>query len=105
MRGARTAESGVCLCLLPPAFFLPACVIERSCLEQQICLAAAQPAALFAWTLRRHIPQTQERILDAPDLVDDYYLNLLDWSCNNVVSLKELSGLLYIQRSWLLVPY
>lgn len=33
----------------------------------------------------RHIPQTQDRILDAPDLVDDYYLNLLDWSCNNVV--------------------
>ena len=34
----------------------------------------------------RHIPQTQERILDAPDLVDDYYLNLLDWSCQNLVS-------------------
>lgn len=35
----------------------------------------------------RHIPQTQERILDAPELVDDYYLNLLDWSCQNVVSM------------------
>jgi hypothetical protein len=33
----------------------------------------------------RHVPTTQERILDAPDLVDDYYLNLLDWSSNNVV--------------------
>lgn len=33
----------------------------------------------------RHIPTTMERILDAPDLVDDYYLNLLDWSCHNVV--------------------
>ncbi|KAF6260414.1 activator and specificity subunit of anaphase promoting complex [Scenedesmus sp. NREL 46B-D3] len=31
----------------------------------------------------RHIPTTQDRILDAPDLVDDYYLNLLDWSSNN----------------------
>ena len=31
------------------------------------------------------MPTTQERILDAPDLVDDYYLNLLDWSSNNVV--------------------
>ncbi|KAK4403738.1 Cell division cycle 20.1, cofactor of APC complex [Sesamum angolense] len=29
---------------------------------------------------RRHIPQTSERTLDAPDLVDDYYLNLLDWA-------------------------
>jgi cell division cycle protein 20 (cofactor of APC complex) len=34
----------------------------------------------------RHIPTTQDRILDAPDLVDDYYLNLLDWSSNNTVS-------------------
>ncbi|KAJ9527605.1 hypothetical protein QJQ45_025877 [Haematococcus lacustris] len=40
----------------------------------------------------RHIPQTQERILDAPDLVDDYYLNLLDWSCNNSSNLLATGG-------------
>ncbi len=34
----------------------------------------------------RHVPTTQERILDAPDLVDDYYLNLLDWSAGNTVA-------------------
>ncbi|WIA09936.1 hypothetical protein OEZ86_000101 [Tetradesmus obliquus] len=34
----------------------------------------------------RHIPTTQDRILDAPDLVDDYYLNLLDWSSNNTIA-------------------
>jgi WD40 repeat protein len=34
----------------------------------------------------RHIPQTPERILDAPELLDDYYLNLLDWSSNNVLA-------------------
>ena len=28
----------------------------------------------------RFIPSYPEKILDAPDLVDDYYLNLLDWS-------------------------
>jgi hypothetical protein len=33
----------------------------------------------------RHVPTTQERILDAPDIVDDYYLNLLDWSSQNLV--------------------
>lgn len=33
----------------------------------------------------RHVPSSQERILDAPELVDDYYLNLLDWSCQNMV--------------------
>ncbi|KAL6581621.1 hypothetical protein OROMI_007544 [Orobanche minor] len=36
---------------------------------------------------RRHIPQTSERTLDAPDLMDDYYLNLLDWGSNNVLSI------------------
>ena len=35
--------------------------------------------------LTRHIPQDPERILDAPELLDDYYLNLLDWSTTNVL--------------------
>ena len=34
----------------------------------------------------RHIASAPERILDAPDLQDDYYLNLLDWSAKNVLS-------------------
>ena len=34
----------------------------------------------------RYIPQFPEKILDAPDLVDDYYLNLLDWSSDNILS-------------------
>lgn len=34
----------------------------------------------------RIIPSVPERILDAPNLIDDYYLNLLDWSVDNVVS-------------------
>ncbi len=34
----------------------------------------------------RIISKTPERILDAPNLIDDYYLNLLDWSRNNVVA-------------------
>ena len=34
----------------------------------------------------RAIPQAPERILDAPELLDDYYLNLIDWSSTNVVS-------------------
>ncbi|CAL4970096.1 unnamed protein product [Urochloa decumbens] len=36
---------------------------------------------------RRHIPQSAERTLDAPELIDDYYLNLLDWGTNNVLSI------------------
>ncbi|XBJ04229.1 hypothetical protein VPH35_023204 [Triticum aestivum] len=36
---------------------------------------------------RRYIPQSADRTLDAPDLVDDYYLNLLDWGSANVLSI------------------
>jgi cell division cycle protein 20 (cofactor of APC complex) len=40
----------------------------------------------------RHVPQSQERILDAPDLVDDYYLNLLDWNAQNIVRVLFIRG-------------
>lgn len=33
----------------------------------------------------RIIPSLPERVLDAPGLIDDYYLNLLDWSAQNMV--------------------
>ncbi|KAJ8504536.1 hypothetical protein OPV22_005422 [Ensete ventricosum] len=36
---------------------------------------------------RRHIPQSAERTLDAPDIVDDYYLNLMDWGSSNALSI------------------
>ncbi|XP_050229312.1 cell division cycle 20.2, cofactor of APC complex-like, partial [Mercurialis annua] len=36
---------------------------------------------------RRQIPQTSERTLDAPDLIDDFYLNLLDWGTGNVLAI------------------
>ncbi|KAK3236203.1 ubiquitin-protein transferase activating protein [Cymbomonas tetramitiformis] len=47
------------------------------------------PNAETARSPRKHfrqIPQSPERILDAPELIDDYYLNLLDWSSRNVVA-------------------
>ncbi|XP_058820845.1 cell division cycle protein 20 homolog [Topomyia yanbarensis] len=34
----------------------------------------------------RFIPSAPERILDAPDIINDYYLNLMDWSGDNVVA-------------------
>ena len=43
----------------------------------------------------RHIPQAPERILDAPELLDDYYLNLLDWSPNNVLGVA-LGNAIYL---------
>jgi len=35
----------------------------------------------------RYIPQVSEKILDAPDIVDDYYLNLLDWGKNDILAI------------------
>ncbi|KAI3995477.1 hypothetical protein MKX01_029579 [Papaver californicum] len=35
---------------------------------------------------RRCIPQTPVRVLDAPGIVNDFYLNLLDWGSRNVVA-------------------
>lgn len=49
--------------------------------------SAHSSQAIAARKTTRHIPQAPERILDAPDLVDDYYLNLLDWSASNVVAI------------------
>ncbi len=35
----------------------------------------------------RVYPKSPDRVLDAPDIVDDFYLNLLDWSETNVVAI------------------
>ena len=37
-------------------------------------------------TKARQVCGTPERILDAPDLLDDYYLNLLDWGKNGCLA-------------------
>ncbi|CAJ1953290.1 unnamed protein product [Cylindrotheca closterium] len=36
--------------------------------------------------VNRRIPNQPSRILDAPDLVDDYYLNLISWSKDNILA-------------------
>lgn len=43
----------------------------------------------------RHIAAVPEKILDAPDLMDDYYLNLLDWNTDNVLAVA-LAGTVYL---------
>jgi cell division cycle protein 20 (cofactor of APC complex) len=35
----------------------------------------------------RRLPKDAEKVLDAPGLVDDYYLNVLDWGKNNVLAI------------------
>ncbi|KAF9586232.1 ubiquitin-protein transferase activating protein [Lunasporangiospora selenospora] len=36
---------------------------------------------------KRTILTSPEKVLDAPGLLDDYYLNLLDWSCTNLLAI------------------
>lgn len=45
-----------------------------------------KPASASA-QFRRRVLTAPERVLDAPGLVDDYYLNLLDWSSGNQVAI------------------
>ena len=35
---------------------------------------------------KRSIAKNAERVLDAPELRDDFYLNLIDWSAENIIS-------------------
>ncbi|KAJ6648302.1 Cell division cycle protein 20 like [Pseudolycoriella hygida] len=43
----------------------------------------------------RYIPSSPERILDAPEIINDYYLNLLDWSNDNIVTVA-LGSIVYL---------
>ena len=43
----------------------------------------------------RKIQKTPTRILDAPNLIDDFYLNVLDWGKENIISVA-LSNELYL---------
>lgn len=47
----------------------------------------------------RSIPSAPLRILDAPDLVDDYYLNLISWGHNNVSYIQSLCLLPFERHS------
>ncbi|XXG77172.1 hypothetical protein AAC387_Pa08g1376 [Persea americana] len=44
---------------------------------------------------QRYIPKSADRTLDDPDLVDDYYLNLLDWSTRNILAVALKNKVYY----------
>ena len=46
----------------------------------------------------RHIPDVPYKVLDAPDLQDDFYLNLIDWSSANILSVG-LGTCVYLYNS------
>jgi hypothetical protein len=64
----------------------------------------ARPAALGGTSTgastnkTRKIATTPERVLDAPGMLDDYYLNVLDWSVKNVLAVA-LAETTYVWRA------
>ncbi|MCL4129495.1 UNVERIFIED_CONTAM: hypothetical protein GTU68_017833 [Idotea baltica] len=46
-------------------------------------LYSASKSSVTKATCTRHIPSVPEKVLDAPELLNDYYLHLMDWSVNN----------------------
>ncbi|KAI0170656.1 WD repeat-containing protein slp1 [Pestalotiopsis sp. NC0098] len=54
-------------------------------LRQQYNRPLRNPASSAQF--RRRVATAPERVLDAPGLIDDYYLNLLDWSSENQVAI------------------
>lgn len=52
----------------------------------RVLYTAQQPAHRRKAKATRHIPSAPSRVLDAPELVDDYYLNLVAWGANNKVA-------------------
>ena len=46
-----------------------------------------KPSTASATQFKRRVATAPERVLDAPGLIDDYYLNLLDWSSGNQVAI------------------
>lgn len=46
----------------------------------------------------RHVPSVPDKILDAPEIVDDYYLNILDWGKNGLIAVP-LHNAVYLWNS------
>ncbi|XP_021802327.1 cell division cycle 20.1, cofactor of APC complex-like [Prunus avium] len=51
----------------------------------------------------RRIPKGPERTLDGPGIVDNFYLNLLDWSSSNILAIA-LGNSVYLWQSSLAIP-
>jgi len=49
-------------------------------------VGGGRPMTKSSKSVSRHIPSAPSRILDAPDLLDDYYLNLISWSDTNILA-------------------
>ncbi|KAK7460933.1 WD repeat-containing protein slp1 [Stygiomarasmius scandens] len=83
----------------------PAASVDTALSKQLECVKPlyARPGSVSSSTgattnKTRKIPTQPERVLDAPGIVDDFYLNLLSWSCQNTVAVA-LESSTYIWRA------
>ena len=57
-------------------------------------------------SITRYLPNGPSKILDAPELIDDYYLNLLSWGQQNIVAIAlNRSVYLWIDLSMYIYIY
>ncbi|CAJ0945858.1 unnamed protein product, partial [Mesorhabditis belari] len=61
---------------LPPVGHMNAKVLYTTCVQPSSTVKKAS----------RQIPSSAERILDAPNIIDDFYTELIDWESNNVLA-------------------
>jgi cell division cycle protein 20 (cofactor of APC complex) len=76
-------------------------VCKLCCCLWTFCLLSLQASTIILFVtlcLDCLLLQFAERTLDAPGVVDDYYLNVLDWGSKNVVSIA-LENTLYLWNS------
>jgi cell division cycle 20, cofactor of APC complex len=59
---------------------------------------ACHPSLYSTSSPSRHIPMSPTRILDAPQLRDDYYLNLVSWGDNNILAVA-LDRVVYLYHT------
>ncbi|TKR95485.1 hypothetical protein L596_009650 [Steinernema carpocapsae] len=55
--------------------------------QPRVVYSSMNPSSSAKKPVRR-VPTTAERILDAPGLVDDFYLSLTDWSAQNILAVS-----------------
>ena len=60
--------------------------------NHKVLYSTGKPKAPLA-SKTRQIPSKPDKILDAPDLLDDFYLHPLDWSCNNHLAVSLFDAL------------
>jgi cell division cycle 20, cofactor of APC complex len=77
----------------------PSLALQRQFARPLYARPNALPSSTGAVTNKcRKIPTQPERVLDAPGMVDDFYLNLISWSCQNVLAVA-LAESTYIWRA------